>query len=142
MSSLSFTLPYTKTGALNIKAITESQFNEILQKTKFIHDVSKKSICERIYVIKNCITECPKCAHCGQPVKFLRGCYNTYCSIKCSRNDPSQITKMKQTCIEKYGVEYSFQSFDVKEKAKQTCIEKYGVEYATQSTKIKMKMKL
>lgn len=42
----------------------------------------------------------------------------------------------------KYGVEYSFQSEEVKEKSKRTCLEKYGVEYATQNSEIKKKLEI
>ena len=47
--------------------------------------------------------------------------------------------KIKQTCLEKYGVENPAQAIEIKEKAKQTCLEKYGVEYALQADAIKDK---
>lgn len=68
--------------------------------------------------------------------------------------------KVKNTCLQKYGVEYSCQSNNNKEKAKktklirynsttfnnrtkarQTCIEKYGVDYATKTAETKAKYK-
>ena len=49
--------------------------------------------------------------------------------------------KSKQTCLNKYGVEYSLQSQEVRDKSKQTCIEKYGVENPFQSQEIKDKSK-
>jgi hypothetical protein len=36
--------------------------------------------------------------------------------------------KIKNTCLERYGVENSFQSKEIKNIIKNTCIEKYGVE--------------
>ena len=48
---------------------------------------------------------------------------------------------MKQTNLDRYGVEYASQSDEVKEKVKQTNIKKYGVEYPSQSGEIKEKMK-
>ena len=38
--------------------------------------------------------------------------------------------KTKQTCIKKYGVEYSFQSKNNIEKSKQTFLRKYGMEHS------------
>jgi len=61
-----------------------------------------------------------------------------YCK-KCTKKQRKE--KTKKTNLEKYGVEYSFQSKEVKEKIKQTNLEKYGVEYATQSKEVKNKTK-
>ena len=54
------------------------------------------------------------------------GCY----CIKCCKNN--SFYKIRNTCLEKYGVEHYFQDKDVIEKRKQTCLEKYGVEYSLQ----------
>jgi hypothetical protein len=53
----------------------------------------------------------------------------------------NQRRKMKETSIDKYGVENPFQSDIVKEKIKNTCLEKYGVERASQLEEVKEKMK-
>lgn len=47
---------------------------------------------------------------------------NKYFCHKCS------MIKKKKTCLERYGVEYSLQDKNVREKIKKTCIEKYGSE--------------
>lgn len=39
------------------------------------------------------------------------------------------LTKRKQTCLAKFGVENTFQSEDIKRKAKETMIERYGEEH-------------
>jgi hypothetical protein len=49
--------------------------------------------------------------------------------------------KGKQTCLEKYGVEHISQSEYHKEKVKQTCLDKYGVEYVSQFEEFKEKSK-
>ena len=49
--------------------------------------------------------------------------------------------KIKQTNLDRYGVEYSFQADEVKEKIKETLLEHYGVEYPGQSEEIKEKIK-
>ncbi len=50
--------------------------------------------------------------------------------------------KLKQTNLERYGVENTFQSELFKEKIKQTNLEKYGVEHVSQSNEIKKKIKI
>jgi hypothetical protein len=47
--------------------------------------------------------------------------------------------RCKQNNMAKYGVENTFQLEKFKEKGKQTCLEKYGVQYATQNKEIKEK---
>lgn len=60
----------------------------------------------------------------------------------CSLHDGGIIEeKTKQTNMLRYGIEYGFQSEEIKEKIKQTILERYNVEYITQSTEIKEKIK-
>jgi hypothetical protein len=49
--------------------------------------------------------------------------------------------KVKNTMLDKYGVEYSAQSKEFLDKMKKVVLEKYGVEYATQSNEVKNKIK-
>jgi hypothetical protein len=49
--------------------------------------------------------------------------------------------KSKQTCIERYGVEFSTQSEEMKTKSKSTCLERYGVENGGGSQKALKKIK-
>jgi hypothetical protein len=84
------------------------------------------------------------------------GCYCNSCSKKNGK------IKIKQTCLERYGVEYHSQSNDfkdklqmidkynldyqlkierIKEKRKQTNLKKYGVEHPLQNKDIKEKIK-
>ena len=49
--------------------------------------------------------------------------------------------KRKQTCLDKYGVEFSLQAHEVQEKRKQTCVDKYGVENPSQTIEVKEKIK-
>jgi hypothetical protein len=50
--------------------------------------------------------------------------------------------KMKSTTLERYGVEHGAQSEEVKEKIRQTNLEKYGFEYGLQNEEVKEKRKL
>lgn len=55
-------------------------------------------------------------------------------------NNCSQL-KVKETLMEKYGVENNFQREDVKEKIKQTNLLNFGVEHPSQNEKVKEKQK-
>ena len=64
--------------------------------------------------------------------------YNAYC------NEHSKINsnkKLKQTCLDRYGVENPFQNEEFKEKGKQTCLKRYGVENSMFNESIKEKIK-
>ena len=81
--------------------------------------------------------------YCGNRTKFysLGIGYKKYCSVKCSSNSKEKKRKIKETNLEKYGVEYSSQSKQIKEKIKQNNIEKYGVVSTLQLDKVKKKSK-
>lgn len=70
------------------------------------------------------------CPTCGKETKFRNMWYgyNKHCSTKCIPLDPNIQQKMKNTCQEKYGTDYAFQSDEVKEKIKQTTNKRYGVD--------------
>ena len=136
-----------RNGQLNRYALTEDidyylrhRFNDI--------PLNLFTYAEVIMRIKNNINIRPTCLICGAPVKYIGRpkihlIYGITCSKKCANikqkdtlkkrwenMDEETLNKMKerskQTCMEKYGVEYSFQSENNKEKSKQTCMEKYG----------------
>lgn len=50
-------------------------------------------------------------------------------------------SKMKETTLERYGVEYCMQNKEIYEKTKKTNLEKYGFEHCTQNEDIKNKQK-
>ena len=98
-------------------------------------------------IIKNFDLE--TCKICGKKIKYHRsilfGKSQTYCSIKCSMNDPEIykkiFTKSKETCIKKYGVDHPCKSVEIKEKIKNTLIKNYGVDNPLKSDIIKEKVK-
>jgi ethanolamine utilization protein EutQ (cupin superfamily) len=59
-----------------------------------------------------------------------------YCAM-CSTQ--KSISKIKQTCIDRYGVENPFQSEQIKDKIKQVNLERFGYESHNKSNKIKEK---
>lgn len=84
---------------------------------------------EMLYWYFNNLSEHPKCKICGKKVKFknIYTGYCDFCSHKCCTLGTRQ--KAKQTCLERYGVEY----YSNREKAKQTCLERYGVDNYTKT---------
>lgn len=89
------------------------------------------------------------CADCGILLKrnkyvYLKALKNgkSYCK-KCSAkfvDNTIKREKYKQTCLEKYGVENTFQVDAFKDKAKQTCLERYNTEFAQCNKQIKDKI--
>jgi len=49
--------------------------------------------------------------------------------------------KIKETCLEKFGVEFAMQSLLVKEKQQKTLLDNYGVKNPSQSEEVKEKKK-
>lgn len=104
---------------------------------------------QKIFNYLNHITEIPKCV-CGKELKFksYKEGYLTYCSNSCKsknqKRSKEQYVKMmktyKETMLNKYGVENSFQLQKVIDAAKtrdwternkhtkETCLQKYGVD--------------
>lgn len=120
----------------------------------FDFDISWK---EKFYLYlnkKDCLPVC----ECGNNLKFIKGKYLTYCSVKCGSN--SSITKYKRekTSLKRYGFtnhmkSEKYKSYgdnniskrkDVKDKVKETNQKKYGVDYISQldSTKEKLRKSL
>ena len=98
------------------------------------------SLKETLYRIYNGIEEHPKCPTCGKPLVF-KGIFFKFCSNICAQSSDEIKQKIKQTCLEKYGVDNYNKTKESKEKIKQTCLEKYGVEYFWQSYECKEKIK-
>jgi hypothetical protein len=99
------------------------------------------SIVIRCWFIHHDIFMSPKCVVCGNNTNFdtfKEGFFRT-CSNKCATSDPIRNNKIKekldyvaiqeklrQTNLEKYGVEYWFQTKESTKQIKQTKLEKYG----------------
>lgn len=135
-------------GSLNPNSLTSEIKQYLNNRYNDIPD-NLFSYAEVIQRIKNKIDIRPTCKTCGKPVKYLnrhKQLYAIYCSNQClgkfnksnlkniwdnrTEKEKQDIKdKTKQTCLEKYGVEFSFQSENNKEKSKQTLLEKYGDEH-------------
>lgn len=87
-----------------------------------------------------------KCSKCNEihdtlllNLNFPFICRNCRCKISASKETTKQ--KRKATCLEKYGVENTFQSEEKKEKIKQTCLERYGYDNCAKNPDIYDKVK-
>ena len=58
--------------------------------------------------------------------------------IKCAKN--IKFNKIKETMLEKYGVEYAAQLDEFKDKMKDSCLKKYGFENFNQNKEIREKL--
>lgn len=84
------------------------------------------------------------CDNCAKKIKFNR-IKNTMVEkygVEYAAQNENCMNKMKETMLKKYGVEYANQSEEVKEKIKNTNLEKYGCEYGLQSEEVKEKRKI
>ncbi len=80
-----------------------------------------------------------KCEYCGkekklQYSKWIKNTKNK--TVKYSCSNKCSVAKYIDTCMEKYGVENTYQLEENKNKMKNTCIERYGVENPMQDLKI------
>ena len=80
----------------------------------------------------NGFVDYPACPVCGGPMFFkkdvsLKG-YLGHCSDRCKTKDPSVQRKIKDTCIDKYGVDWTSKSQESKDNCRKTCLKKYGYE--------------
>ena len=61
------------------------------------------------------------------------------CGVRSTFQLPGVAERIKQTNIERYGVENPLSSSEIREQIKATCLERYGVEFATQSAEMQSK---
>ena len=130
--------------------------NELLKETEFLRGTEYDNINSRYkYLRVGGSVENFKCPYCGGVRKLnasalANTCGSPECMHKCQidskielhRNMSNEkkkeiIEKMKKTCLERYGVEYSTQSEIMKEKTNKTKEEKYGNPFFTNQEKRK-----
>jgi very-short-patch-repair endonuclease len=97
---------------------------------------------EKIYRYFNPSVE-NKCVICGAPTKFksiIVG-YSRTCCVAHAAQDSERLSKIKQTTLERYGVENASQAESIKKKKEQTCLEHYGVKHIFSSPEVREKIK-
>jgi len=84
------------------------------------------------------------CESCAKILKFER-IKNTMVDkygVEYAAQSQIFIDKMKETTLERFGVEHANQSEEIKEKIRQTNLETYGFEYGLQNKEVKEKRKI
>ncbi len=91
---------------------------------------------EQLYLYYNNMDSVPLCPMCGKIVKFHGNSYgySKYCCPSCAQLDKDTQQKIKSTCIERYGSNFTNIKY---EKSKRTKLKKYGDENYNNSIKIK-----
>ena len=134
MEKYYFSLPRTKNNkiAFNWK-------NKITNPELIVYLLSIFKNFENLkFIFEKNKTEFPKCLNCGKELDKFN---IKFCSKTCSSNNELVKIKSKNTCLEKYGTEFSFNSKNNIEKTKKTNIKKYGFINSIQSKEIQDKIK-
>lgn len=124
-------------------------FNYITYKTPMLADDFYK-ISTKCHWVLNDLSDFPVCPTCGKqygrkqnmpvtPRKDGTSGYFNFCSKACLNKSPGHIKQVKDTMLNRYGVDNPAKIDDVKDKIKETCLDKYGVEYVTQTKAFKTK---
>ena len=102
----------------------------LLQKeySDLLYSFESRGLCflENLYLFYWGINK-PLCKNCGEtPTKFIRFSqgYRDYCSTKCSSNSKEKQEAIKQTCVERYGVEHITQTSGFKQNVKAKYLDK------------------
>lgn len=118
--------------------------NEIIEELNNIFP-QVENLNEKIYWIKNNLNSYPKCPICGNEIKKWKGRnkggYFKFCSCKCAQVDKNTRDKIKNTCLERYGVDNAAKAKDIQSKMKNTCLKKYGTKNIFSSEIGKKKIK-
>ena len=112
---------------INYENLNTEQEKEIFVYLNNRFTDNRNNLKETLYRIKFGIEQIPICPVCGKQLPFVGKlkrdrCYNGFCSDKCAQNSPDVRKKRLLTSIAKYGAGCNIQ------KVKQTCLEKYGVD--------------
>ena len=88
---------------------------------RFYYEIIKllgRTFNEKIYCFLNGLKSLPSCLICNSEVSFknLKEGFKSYCSAKCSREDPEIQMKRKNTMKERYGVETASKNKDIAQK--------------------------
>jgi DNA-directed RNA polymerase subunit RPC12/RpoP len=81
------------------------------------------------------------CIVCGNPTKFIsfRDGYGKHCSCGCVSRDPNIQKKKTENNVKKYGVKYTSQLKENREKYKETCQQRYGTNNPSSLESVKKK---
>ncbi len=113
--------------------------------TSFLDDVYDKIVpSQRMWHIQNNCYEIQKCKICGNPASWSKDIYSVVCNKDCKQEylqTQEYKDKIKNTNLERYGVENYSQTKECVEKIKKTNLQRYGVEHTSQLEESKEKSK-
>lgn len=145
LQELELELPYIKNNLI-IKGKKSSYLDVNKQLLNYLNSKYNncfRNIQELIFILNN---ECNLqnlhvFCKCGNKNKFLSSVagYSNYCSYKCSNGSIDRLNKRKQQMLEKYGVEYYYQTEEFKRKRKNSFIKKFGTDNPQSLDEIKNK---
>ncbi len=140
MDSVKNIVRLTNVKILNILKNNIELNDFCLRKTQQYPNIFNSTIDVFWFIVKGLTFK--KCKNCNKDLNFKQILHNfQFCSRKCSTSSESSKQKIKQTLIERYGVDAAIKNPDIKAKMKSTILKKYGVENASQADFIKDKKK-
>lgn len=139
-------------------------WKDVLEKTSFIDEHFKPKPATRIFYYINKLSSIVCCETDGKPllkdISPVRHPDHFFCCNRCAQLHESTVAKTKATklknhgdpnynnmeknratCKERYGVEYSWQAEEVKQKSKETLRRNLGVDHQMHSQEVKDGMK-
>lgn len=112
-------------------------------------DLKMVPLPQKIYHFYYKIADIPVCKFCNKKLKFntFSRPYGKFCNRECNssyQSENSEISNIKRvsTNLERYGVEYTMQSDELKNKYTKNSIEKYGVSWPSKSNIVREKQSL
>lgn len=125
------------------KYLASDYYKYVVSQTFFLDDVYPEvKLWQRRYHIINDVNHVLTCPLCGQPraikidrAGYMKTCDNPVCIGQC------RSLSKKKSDKEKYGTDNYFTTEEYKQKSRQTCLDKYGVEYIGQVKEVKDKIK-
>lgn len=99
------------------------------------HNLKSKEYYDRFFKTED-EGKCLTCGKCTKYISLVRG-YNKYCSGGCALHSKDTTEKIKKSNLERYGVEYPFQSKEIQQKTQNTFLNKYGEKTPAKSDIVK-----
>lgn len=121
----------------NFQKIIKLKYPEIFKK---LNELGGEKISENIYRYFNPDFN-NKCKECGKDVKFesFNKGYRLFCSNKCQVKSSYTKQLIKQSFLNKYGVENISQLDSIKDKKEKTFLDRYGIKCPFNSEEVKQK---
>jgi hypothetical protein len=122
-----------------IRHIPENLINDIFNLGSSLGLNSTNKMEHLLWIYKHYTSYPKQCLECNKDIidfeSFNQEYKSNFCSTKCLNNNKTIIEKKKQTCQNKFGSDFYFQTTEFKDKAKLTYLQNYGVDHNMKSKK-------